>query len=107
MKSNARYKSIVAIVVILIAGAGLLSWIVPTLSAQKEPGQQKVSVSQTKTSETKCLTATETWNNIGKYAFQALYNCLRFAFFDNSAFAYHFGMSHTALYIFTIHSAVK
>ena len=68
MKSNARYKSIVAIVVILIAGAGLLSWIVPTLSAQKEPGQQKVSVSQTKTSETKCLTATETWNNIGKYA---------------------------------------
>lgn len=67
MESSARYKSIAAIVIIMLAGAGLLSWIVPTLSAQKDSGTQKVSVTQTKTSETKCLTAAETWNNIGKY----------------------------------------
>lgn len=65
MEENARFKSIIAIVIILVAGAGLLSWIIPTLSEQKKSDTQTISVSQNKT-EPNCLTAAETWNNIGK-----------------------------------------
>ncbi len=65
MEENARYKSIIAIIIIIIVSIGLLSWIMPTLSDQNNSGTQTVSVSQTKT-DSSCLTAAETWSNIGK-----------------------------------------
>ena len=65
MEESTRNKSIAAIIIILIASIGLLSWIMPTLSEQNSSGTQTVSVSQTKT-DSSCLTAAETWSNIGK-----------------------------------------
>ena len=44
---------------------------------------------------------------ICKYAFKSLNYSFGFAFFDYSALAYHLGMRDTALYILTVHTAVK
>ena len=66
MEDKARFRSIVAIIIILVACAGLLSWIIPTLTKPEEPINQGTSISQGGKTESNCITAAEAWSNIGK-----------------------------------------
>jgi hypothetical protein len=78
MNDNTRGKSIAIVVAILIIGAGLLSWIIPTLSKENEKkstsntGIAQTTIKTTPTNTTpptpksNCLTPAETWNNVGK-----------------------------------------
>ena len=69
MNNSARFKSIVAIIAILFVGWGLLSCISSAISSSSKESTSRDSYSYSapkSTVDDGCLSAKDTWNNIGK-----------------------------------------
>ena len=73
MDEDARYRGIVATIVIFIVGVALLSWLVPTISNSGTDDHSTQITTVTQDKKDGCISAAETWNNIGKYTCVVFY----------------------------------